>query len=474
MTTLDLTASGDQAVRTGRLARWTRVVGGLLFGCGFPALIYQLAWQRVLSGILGDAGSAAILLAGFMLGLALGSLAGGWLSKRHAFAPMPLLPLLAAIELMTGILGFASPRMFGSFGPAAALALVIVSALPMGAALPLLVGDRARRCGHVGSAVGLLFCINNLGAGAACLVGLALLTPLPFLDVQGELDLAAAINLAIALSAFVVHRRDRHDQIFTAAPPSASAVPSRKPMLAPVSLMGLAAAGGFVALSYEIVFFRAVTDAIASSAFAFAATLGAFLIGLAFGARQAGENCAALTREGAMRRALAASMKASLLGLLFLPLFDHLAWLDRASIGVAVLMIYLVARCWGSLMPYLAELGVAADARAGWRTAMLSGAGSLGAAAGAAFTGLALLDRIGLVATAMAVVAAGLVCVVLLIGALKMPRSEKILRVSLAAGLGLLAMVVIPSWSANVSARLQAISMPPVETLQQAAENPGR
>jgi hypothetical protein len=59
---------------------------------------------------------------------------------------------------------------------------------------------------------------------------------------------------------------------------------------------------------------------------------------------------------------------------------------------------------------------------------------------------------------------------VLLIGALKMPRSEKMLRVSLAVGLGLLAMVVIPSWSANVSARLQAISMP----LEQAAENPGR
>src|SRR5580704_12907413 len=445
MTTLDLAASGDQAVRTGRLARWTRVVGALLFCSGFPALVYQLAWQRALSGILGDTASAAILLAGFMLGLALGSLAGGWLSKRHAVAPMPLLPLLAAIELTTGVLGFASPRMFGSLGAAAALVLVIVSALPMGAALPLLVGGRAWRCGHVGSAVGLLFCINNLGAGAACLVGLALLTPLPLLNVRGELDLAAAINLAVALSALVVHWRDRHDQIFTAAPApaSASAVPSRKLALAPVSRMGLAAAGGFVALSYETVFFRAVTDATSSSAFAFAATLGAFLVGLAFGARQAGENCAALTREGAMRRALAALMKASLLGLLFLPLFDHMAWLDRASIGAAVLMIYLVARGWGALMPYLAELGVAADAQAGWRTATLSAAGSLGAAAGAVFTGLALLGRIGLVATAMAVVVAGLACVGLLIGALKLPRSEKILRVSLAVGLGLFAMVVI-------------------------------
>ena len=471
MTTLDLAASGDQAVRTDRLARWTRVVGVLLFCSGFPALVYQLAWQRALSGILGDTGSAALLLAALMLGLALGSLAGGWLSQRHAIASMPL---LAAIELMTGVLGFAAPWIFGSVGAAAAFAVVIVSALPMGAALPLLVGGRARRCGHVGSAVGLLACVNNLGAGAACLVGLALLTPLPFLDVRGEIDLAAAINLAVALSALVVHWRDRHDQIFTAAPAPASAVPSRKPMLAPVPLMGLAAAGGFVAWSYEIFFFRAVTDATSSSAFAFAATLGAFLVGLAFGARRAGENCTALTRDGVLRRALGALMKASLLGLLFLPLLDHLAWLDRAGIAVAVLMVYLVARFWGSLMPYLAELGVAADAQAGWRTAVLLCASSLGAAAGAVFTSSALLDQFGLVATGMAVVAAGLGCVVLLIGALKMPRSEKILRVSLAVVLGLLAVVVIPSWSANVSERLQAINAPHVEPPEQAAENLGR
>jgi spermidine synthase len=469
MTTLDLAGSGEQAVRTGRFVRWS--IGGLLFGCGFPALLYQMAWQPALADILGDGGAAAVLLAGFMLGLALGSLAGGWLSRRRAIGPMPLLRLLAALELVIGALGIASPRMFASCGVGAALVLVIVSALPMGAALPLLVGDPARRCGHVGSAVGSLFCINGLGAAAACLVGLALLTPLPFLDVRSELALAAATNLAVALSAFVVRRRDPHDQLFSAAPPP---VPARKPMLAPVALIGLGAAGGFAALSYEIVFLRAVTDATSSSAFAFAATLGAFLVGLAFGARRAGENCAALTREGAMRRALGALMKASLLGLLFLPLLDHLAWLDRASIGVAILMVYLAARGWGSLMPYLAELGVAADAQAGWGMATLSGAGSLGAAAGAAFTGLVLLDRIGLVATAMAVVGAGLMCVGLLIGALKMPRSEKILRGSLAVGLGLLTMVVIPSWSANVSARLQAINMPPLVPPEQAAGNPGR
>jgi len=51
----------------------------------------------------------------------------------------------------------------------------------------------------------------------------------------------------------------------------------------------LAVAGGFVSLSYEIFFFRTVSYATASSATAFAAILSAFLVGLASGARQAGE-----------------------------------------------------------------------------------------------------------------------------------------------------------------------------------------
>ena len=47
----------------------------------------------------------------------------------------------------------------------------------------------------------------------------------------------------------------------------------------------------------------------------------------------------------------------------------HLAWLDRGIVGVAMLMVYLVARFWGSLLPYLAEVSIAADSRAGMRTA---------------------------------------------------------------------------------------------------------
>jgi predicted membrane-bound spermidine synthase len=477
MTTLELTENAGEAVQTDRIARWTRALCVLFFFSGFPALIYQLTWQRALFRIFGvNVESVTIVVTAFMLGLGLGSLAGGWLSQRRNIR---LLPLLAAIELMTGAFGLASLRIFDFVGEltiglpltvtaAAALALVIVPTLLMGATLPLLVGHLVRRSGRVGSAVGLLYYVNTLGAGAACLACMVLL--FPFTGMQGAVYVAAAINAAVATGALAVHWRDRRDPIFAAGAAPAE-VPARKPALGLVPLLSLAAAGGFVALSYEIFFFRTVSYATGSSSSAFAATLSAFLIGVASGSRQAGDNCAALTRNGAMRRAVGALMKANLVGLLFLPLLGHLAWLDRGIVGVAIIMVFLVARYWGSLLPYLAELGIAADHHAGMRTAALYLANSLGAAAGALFTGFVLMDRLGLVATGAALVLAGLGCAVLLIGALEMPRSEKILRASLAVTLGLLAVVAIPHWSASVLDRLQSISASHPEPLVQAADN---
>jgi hypothetical protein len=287
---------------------------------------------------------------------------------------------------------------------------------------------------------------------------------LPFVGMHGAVYAAAAINAAVALGALAFHWRDRRDPIGASGEVPVARVP-RKPMLGLAPLLSLAAAGGLVAMSYEIFFFRTVSYATGSSSTAFAATLGAFLVGLAAGARRAGDNCSALTRDGAMRRAVGALMKANLLGLLFLPLIDHLAWLDRGIIAVAVLMVYLVARQWGTLLPYLAELGIAADGHAGLRTGLLYLANSLGAAAGTLFTGFVLMDRFGLVATGAMLVLAGLLCAVLLIGALAMPRSEKILRASLAGALGLLAVVVIPPRSTSVLERLQWIGASHAEPL---------
>src|SRR5208282_6297852 len=109
-----LTSNREDARRIDRLAPWTRVLCVLFFFSGFPALIYQLTWQRALFRIFGvNIESVTIVVTAFMLGLGLGSLAGGWASRRRG---IPLLPLLAAIELMTGAFGLISLEIFDRVG----------------------------------------------------------------------------------------------------------------------------------------------------------------------------------------------------------------------------------------------------------------------------------------------------------------------------------------------------------------------
>src|SRR5260370_2804963 len=60
------------------------VVFSFLFLCsGMPALIYQIVWQRVLFSIYGvNSQSVVVVVTAFMVGLGIGSLAGGRLSAR--------------------------------------------------------------------------------------------------------------------------------------------------------------------------------------------------------------------------------------------------------------------------------------------------------------------------------------------------------------------------------------------------------
>src|SRR5436305_1057675 len=111
MTTLDLPTA--RAQRTVLPAR-TRFLCALFFFSGFPALIYQLTWQRELFRIFGvNTESVTIVVTAFMLGLGLGSLAGGWISKRLR---LPLLPLLAAVEILTALFGVLSLGIFEAVG----------------------------------------------------------------------------------------------------------------------------------------------------------------------------------------------------------------------------------------------------------------------------------------------------------------------------------------------------------------------
>jgi spermidine synthase len=447
MTTLELPAASDHAGLTAR----TKILCVLFFFSGFPALIYQLTWQRALFRIFGvNSESVTIVVTAFMLGLGLGSLAGGWASKRRHIS---LLPLLAAIELATATFGIISLGAFDYVGalvvdwplPAMAavnLLLVLVPTLLMGATLPILVSHLVRYSGEVGGSVGLLYYVNTLGAGAACLLCCALL--FPFLGMEHAVLVAVGINVAVALCAVTI-------QIFQGEPPTLDAAVADRPasgtMIGLLPTVLLAAFGGFISLSYEIYLFRVVSYASGSRATTFALTLACFLFGIAGGARSAGKVCEGTAPVEVMRKAIGELIVANLLGLMFLPILAHSAWLGPGTVGVALLLVYLIARRWGSLLPYLAQLGIPADERAGMRASLLYFANILGSATGAILTGFVLTDYLTTVQLAVALVFIGTICVLILLTQLEAPRREYMIK---SGAVFALALVVIPTMSHRV------------------------
>jgi spermidine synthase len=448
---------------TAPLTSRIRMLCILFFFSGFPALIYQLTWQRSLFRIFGvNTESVTIVVTAFMLGLGLGSLAGGWISRRRN---VKALLLLGAIELLTAAFGLVSLAIFEQVGhlvadlPMVAMAainllLVLVPTLLMGATLPILVSYLARTSGQIGSAVGTLYFVNTLGAGAACLACATII--FPFLGMHAAVWIAAGINVVVGIGAIVVHRLNPD---VTEASHANSAKAAAPPVLGMPFVTILAMLGGFISLSYEIFLFRTISFATGSSSLAFALTLGAFLIGIAVGARNAAEACGQFGSTGAMRKAATDLVWANLFGAAFLPMMAQLAWIGAGVIGIGMVIIYLIARQWGALLPYLSQFGISADGRAGMQTAVLYFANIIGCASGATLTGFVLTNWLGQLSMAVFLLAGGTFCALLLIAALQAPLAERLRRGGIAVAILIAGAIANPVLAHRVLENLQSKSV---------------
>ena len=181
---------------------------------GFAALLYQVVWQRTLFSIYGiDMTSVTVVVTAFMLGLGVGSLAGGIASRKY---PRRLIEMFALCELGIGLFGAFSLDLFSWVGswtqevPRLATAivaflLVVVPTSLMGASLPLLVEFEARRRGNVGSSVGLLYFVNTLGAAIGSFAAAILV--LKFLGLRSTTQAAAVLNISLGVIVILACRR---------------------------------------------------------------------------------------------------------------------------------------------------------------------------------------------------------------------------------------------------------------------------
>jgi predicted membrane-bound spermidine synthase len=111
----------------GMSGRRKGVIAALFFGSGAAGLVYEVVWSKYLANLLGSAAEAnAVVVATFMLGLALGARVFGSVADRT----LRPLRLYAALELGVGAYAFAFPKLFAG---ASALYLKVAPHLSEGA-----------------------------------------------------------------------------------------------------------------------------------------------------------------------------------------------------------------------------------------------------------------------------------------------------------------------------------------------------
>jgi spermidine synthase len=269
-------------------------LAGLLFLLsGAAALVYQVAWQRLLvlhSGV--GLYSVALIVAAFMAGLGLGAHLGGRLSTR--VDRLGALRAFAVLELIIGAFGAASPWMYYDWlypwavhlpSPSWRAGLLHFGALLpptalMGMSLPLLARAVVTDVQGAGRRLGWLYGVNVLGAA-----GGALATPwllLPRGGIVGAVLVAAMANGMVGLGALLLGTRPLPSGGEDDAPPLAAG--SEAPGSRPFTLwLGLYALSGFLALSFEVVWFRLLDVAVKSTAFTFGTVLAVYLLGSALG-----------------------------------------------------------------------------------------------------------------------------------------------------------------------------------------------
>jgi spermidine synthase len=388
----------------------------ILFFCsGFPALIYQIVWQRALFSIYGvNIESVTIVVSAFMFGLGAGSLIGGALSRNSR---LPLLRFFAAAEL--GIAGFgmlslgifrwaaestagSPPLQTGLFS----FALVVIPTVLMGATLPLLVEHVVRRSRNVGFAVGGLYFVNTLGSAVACFVAGDVL--MRVFGLLGSVRIAASINFVVGIAVLVYSMAETQSRNAIALGkqyqcPWDASTKGLLPFRLGVLCAGFA---GFLALAYEIIWYRMLAFATGGIAREFAFLLGSYLLGIAGGSRFIERYCSRRADRQAMVRVLGMIMAvAALVSFAVGPLFAFVvqfgAVFTLGGESIQAYMLFLPLIClgaffFGATFPLICHVSVGENERAGSRLSYLYAANILGSTAGSFLVGFVLMDYVSL------------------------------------------------------------------------------
>ncbi len=271
-----------------------RILFLLFFLSGFSSLIYQVVWTRIAFASFGIiAPVLSVVLSVFMLGLAVGSWAGGRSIKTLVKATgLSAAFFYGAVELIVGLSAFAVPSLFlisarlllptgqmDSFNYLLCSALALgLSIFPwcifMGATFPLMMAYvREQDSSNTGS-FSYLYLANVLGA-----MGGAIITALVLVEVFGfrhTLWVAAASNFTIALISFILAAKGCKQvaaQVGEALARSMPRADRPSDMLIKLVLFST----GFTSLAMEVVWSRGFTPVLKTQVYSFALIVFTYL-----------------------------------------------------------------------------------------------------------------------------------------------------------------------------------------------------
>lgn len=402
---------------------------------GFAALIYETVWLRQFSVVFGTSSSAvAVVLAGYMAGLAIGGALAPTLLRRIqspvkayaifelgiAFAAMVWVPAGMRIAQTLKVAMFGNnlePQNAGAlsgvlFDQITSFGIIMVPTILMGATLPLLARHVVTRDEHLGRRVGLLYSCNTLGAVAGTLVGAFVL--LPTLGLRATNWVGAAVNvLVFGLAALTLRDPPLKPETKPTLPQPPLATPGSGWWILPLVLIS-----GATSFAYEILWTRMLGHVMGASVFAFATMLSAFLMGITLGSALASRY--SLTRSQAASGFIYAQLGTAACSLLvyhgmeslprlgeFLNAGEHASF--GANVPLAILVLLPSTTCLGATFPFAVRILARREGEAASSAGTVYAWNTIGAIAGAMLTGMFLLPRLNYEGTATAAIAINLV-----------------------------------------------------------------
>lgn len=383
---------------------------------GACGLAYEVLWGRWLASVLGSsATAAAVVLASYMGGQALGASLAGALSRRLRR------PLLAYVfvEIAIGASALAFPHVADlvlGLAPArraaCAVAILVVPTVLLGATVPFVLRWSEQAALPAGATLARLYGLNTVGAAlGAVTTGFALV---PWIGLSSTNALAACANFAVAAAVLPLARagsRATPGEGEPATTPDAPAATLALRIPSPL-LHAVAFVSGFVSFGVEVVFLRLLRITLSSTTYTFTLVVATFVAGIGIGGLLAARRAESEDTASGLARLQLALVALLLVDFGLAPYTQtvgaafgggFLATQLEAAALCAVLLLP-IAIVLGASFPLLGRLYMARGAR-GARVGALYAVNTLGAVAGSIGTTVAAIPWLGTSATYLALVA---------------------------------------------------------------------